>query len=323
MNKLMKQILQLVFTGICIVIACGWSNGWGTTIRRPNSSSTISSITYNGTYTSTNDTTNVWWWLTSVGTVTVTGTINIEATLVGGGGAGGNAANTNSTGSVGGGGGAGGVVISNISLNAGSYVCVIGDGGISTNPLVGNVYAGNTTFNGMTAFAGGNGGGYDVGSDASTNSLYVMGWGGASGGGGKGGNSSRYGCGGTNIPDQGYIGGRGIGGANKMGGGGGGFLGPGIMPTNNTTGGNGGAGYSTSICGVIYYYAGGGGGACPNTKIPGYSSYGGGCGASNAVSATAPTAFSGSGGGGGCEAGGTNTMGASGVVIIRYSYSYK
>lgn len=91
-------------------------------------------------------------------------------------------------------------------------------------------------------------------------------------------------------------------------------------------GGVGGEGFGSSISGTLKKYGGGGGGAGSNysgsSNYPGLGLDGGGRGADSGTPASSPTANSGAGGGGGNGRNGTaNTVGADGVVIIRYRVS--
>jgi len=122
-------------------------------------------------------------------------------------------------------------------------------------------------------------------------------------------------------PGGGYTGGTsgsgiGGGGGNSQGGGGG----AGAQATQTfkwtDAGGIGGQGYGSSISGTLRVYGGGGGGGASGTgKASAPGIYGGGGGGGAAV------ANSGGGGSGSSQGNHGNTLGADGVVIIRYRVS--
>lgn len=220
----------------------------------------------------------------------------VQVLIVGGGGGGG---------AFNGGGGAGGLIAnSGISINAGTYPVVVGNGGNGeTGPNSGGTNGGNSSFNGLIAIGGGHGA-------HSSNATS-----GGSGGGGGYSSTARAGA----TAGQGNIGGLGAMpgnwatvGASGGGGGGsgsaGGDAGVGIA-------GAAGAGTQSSITGTPTYYAVGGPGA-------GYNSSGalvttGTPAAGGSTITQAGAANTGNGGGAG------NTMwlgknGGSGVVIIKY-----
>lgn len=93
-------------------------------------------------------------------------------------------------------------------------------------------------------------------------------------------------------------------------------------------GGVGGEGFGSSISGTLKKYGGGGGGAGStygaSSNYPGLGLDGGGRGATSTTAASTPEANSGAGGGGGQiynNGGRANSLGADGIVIIRYRVS--
>ena len=260
----------------------------------------------------------------------IQGTKPIEYLMVAGGGGAGSARGDNW--GAGGGGGAGGMVAGSVTVQQGGYPIVIGGGGAGAprNSTGNEGTSGyNSTFNGVTAVAGGKGG-----------SAIFNGWDGGSGGG------NGYYQGGT--PGQGTTGQGNAGGiasgspAAQGGGGGGGKSQTGFNATNSPrAGGNGGAGsnsYSAwataTSTGANGYFAGGGGGGVytGDSGGSGTAGLGGSGGGGNAgASGTNTTANNGAngtpntGGGGGGGSGfsdinqtGAGGNGGSGIVIIRY-----
>lgn len=124
-----------------------------------------------------------------------------------------------------------------------------------------------------------------------------------------------------------YVGG-GTSGSGITGGGGNGGGGAGASSSGrgvwSGSGGDGGDGFGSSISGTLVNYGGGGGGSsyAGNTGRPGIGRDGGGNGGLNFGSNpnSNPVANSGGGGGGGYYYGGP-TLGADGIVIIRYRVS--
>ncbi len=122
-------------------------------------------------------------------------------------------------------------------------------------------------------------------------------------------------------PGSGYTGGTsgsGIAGGNGSSQGGGGGAGAQATQTFKWTdaGGIGGQGYGSSISGTLRVYGGGGGGGASGTgKASAPGIYGGGGQGAN------PTANSGGGGSGSAQGVHGATLGADGVVIIRYRVS--
>lgn len=234
---------------------------------------------------------------------------NIDVLVVGGGGGGGSNDAINYCG----GGGAGGLIYqTDFNITAGSYTVTVGAGGST---------GGNSVFSTLTAIGGGNGA-------ATANSA-------GSAGGSGGGGTPINGAGGSATSGQGNAGGWGstsTSGSDSGAGGGGGSaaagqdVGAGI---NRNTPGLGGAGTACSITGTSLYYAAGGNG-------PGYyygnrpSGIGGGSTGrkpgetgTTIVIDNVPTPNTGSGGAGRTYLGGgyNATIGADGVVIIRYKTS--
>lgn len=265
----------------------------------------------------------------STGTFTPLQSLTVDSLMVAGGGS--------SIQRFGGGGGAGGVLLtSSQSVTATGYTVTVGAGGNAGSGTA-------STFNSLSATGGGNGGG--------TNAFSGLPGNGGSGGGGTGGSlSTPVVSGGTGVSGQGFAGGNG--GWYRCGGGGGGAgsVGEAAFPStsggSSAYGGNGGAGttaYQTwlSATGVgqnvsgTYYIAGGGGGGAnlgnagdPGTwgshGLGGYGGGGnGGAGNTGGGSANLQTATNGiantGGGGGGMEQASAQTLGGSGIVIIRYA----
>ena len=236
---------------------------------------------------------------------------SVDYLIIGGGGGGGNSSSGAGDGA--GGGGAGGYYYATgVSLNAGTYAAVIGNGGSA------NGDGGDTTFNSITAAGGGNGG-----ADATN------GGGGRSGtaGGSGGGTGNRAGTGGSAGSGGSFANAGGGGYANDAGGGGGGSGEVGMATVSSNHAGDGGAGTSNSITGTaIIYAAGGGGGVQTGTS----ANVGTGSEGTNDFNAPGRGGSSESGwspnagtdnrghGGGGAGYNDNGGAGGSGVVIIRY-----
>lgn len=234
----------------------------------------------------------------------------IEYLIVGGGGAGG-AGN-------GGGGGGGGFVTGSLSLAAGTYEVIIGNGGAST----GGAYAKgpngkNSWFNNVSASGGGGGGSAFVGGTGP-----LSGSNGGSGGGAAGPTDTLDIRGGTGSLGQGFNGGGvkfSTSDLYQASGGGGGAGAAAVKATNYitpTAGGNGKA----WLDGVTY--AGGGGpvGGAGSTSGGNGGTGGGGKGGSPITFAQSGSNDLGGGGGGASRNdGGNNTAGGSGIVKIRYA----
>lgn len=241
--------------------------------------------------------------------ITISGDFGIL--LIGGGGSGGTGSNY----ACGGGGGGGYVYSTGLTINAGSYSVVIGNGGATVSGGIGS-NGGNTTFSGLTAYGGGGGGFPNVG--------------GASGGcgGGAGIKTSYNVYGGTGS--QGFDGGDTLVAVYQYAAGGGGIGAVG-GDTNSQHPGNGGAGRQFPGFGTDYY-GGGGGGAMArfNYDDPsidgGYGGIGGGGdglgGGSGSAEAENGTPNTGGGGGGGFPSHfgtiGYGGSGGSGIAKFRY-----
>ncbi len=242
-------------------------------------------ITFDGEYTIHTFTTSSDFEVTNGG--------DIELLIVAGGGGGG-------TGYWGGGGGAGGLIYkSEHEISIGTYPVVVGNGGaLKENGE-------NSSFDGLIAIGGGNGGGQTIG-----HPILLGGNGGSGGGAGWGDYGVTYGLGtneqgnngGTGYPKMSYGAGGGGGGAGEEGG-----------NAAEEVPGNGGDGLEfTQFASVggspVGWFAGGGGSHVQNKAI--YSS--GGLGGGGSLTG-AGTGESNTGGGGA-----TSRAGGSGIVIIRY-----
>jgi len=174
----------------------------------------------------------------------------------------------------------------------------------------------DTRFLNYTAYGGGKGGAYALGS---TPSYILAGYGGCGGGGGGGFSGTAAG----QPLTSGYVGGVGNNTTVNTGGGGGGAGGIGSAATA-TAAGNGGNGFTTDISGVSTTYGGGGGGSggtFGTWYIGAGGTGGGGNGAAsetgNGLSAT--SYGGGGGGGGGAAASTTGGNGYQGLIIISYA----
>ena len=232
--------------------------------------------------------------------------MTVDTLIVGGGGGGG-------TRSGGGGGGGGGIVERRasdgnaLSLSAGDYPVTVGAGGSGgvaatwwgISPAMNGE---DSTFSGLTALGGGNGGATFAGHTRNA---------GGAGGGGENGASPGAGLQPASADGGfGYDGGAGQ--YTNSGGGGGGAGGAGQNSTaaDGGTGGNGGVGRMSNITGTAISYAGGGGGS---GLINGAGGSGGG-GQGNGSDGVNGLG----GGGGGVRATNIGGDGGSGVVIISY-----
>ena len=221
--------------------------------------------------------------------------------VVGGGGGGG--------GGLGGGGGAGGVVYkTGYTINAGSYIVSVGNGGSggTTRSQRGTNGYESTLGNLLTAIGGG-GGGSDNG--------ILNGLSGGSGGGGseEGGPTGSVGTATQPTSTSGGFGNNGglATAVNPYGTGGGGGAG-GVGGNGGSLGGSGGIGISINILGSSTYYAGGGAGGNLNGSV---SSGGLGGGGNTFQSGAINT---GGGGGSAYDQNAVAGSGGSGIVIIRY-----
>lgn len=242
----------------------------------------------------------------------------VKALLVGGGGGGG--------GYFGGGGGGGDVEYNEaLSITNQAYSVVIGTAGTWPVGVTPGSTAGNTTFNSITAYGGGNGA---VGGGTLTPNGRAA----TSGGSGGGGGSSDYSAAGAaGSGNRVYAGGSaGGGGGTYASAGGGGAGGAGGSVTGaSTVGGVGGLGYSSSISGSALTYGGGGGGACSTLAggtVGGSGNGGGGNGSLGdgggqyVSGGTAARANSGGGGGGGYASSViTGMAGADGTLVLSYA----
>ena len=279
-----------------------------------------SGVTYTGGCTTSNDI----YTFTSSGTFTVATDATVNVLLVGGGGGGGSAdrgddGTFNSEGA--GGGGGGGVGYGSITLQAGTYNIMIGNGGASgvigsNNTGTAGSNGGNTTITGgnmnETAYGGGGGGSDSL---IATNGLN---------GGSGGGNCAGWGRTGTGSATKGsgnmtYYGNNGGVGIQFGGGGGGGGAGEAGKSAHDggKVPGTGGNGWVCPINNSYYGGGGGGGWGGPNPISGGNG--GGGAGGflgQNNESGASGINQTGGGGGGGTPitAGG---IGGSGVVIFQ------
>lgn len=245
---------------------------------------------------------------TTSGTLSVTGSIDIEYLVVAGGGPGGRGS-ASGIGSGGSGGGAGGYLSGTTTLADTDYTIVIGAGGpapsISADAATNN--GGNSTAFGLTAIGGGHG---------SRKSSYAP----ANGGSGGGGTPGTYYTGGAGTSGQGYAGGTASSDSGDiLAAGGGGAGQAGKNPTAFVPG-NGGNGLQWSDGN---YYAGGGAGGtwCQEATASGGLG-GGGDSYNTGAEGEAGAANTGGGGGGGYYCSGTyknGGNGGSGIVIVRYA----
>lgn len=250
----------------------------------------------------------------SSGTFIPQASITCDYLVVGGGGGGGSNA--------GGGGGAGGLRLATLqNLSEIPYTVVVGAGGMygATN---GYYIATNGTASSINSYSASGGG------RGAMNG--VVGNSGGSGGGGAGsGYAGGSGNSGSYSPVEGYAGGTGV---SFAGGGGGGAGAAGSNASGSSTAGAGGAGTNSynsttftnwltaTTTGVSGYLAGGGGGGSEGGTKGNGGSGGGGAGGQSNANGTAGTINTGSGGGGGSNGGSVyGGLGASGLVIIRYT----
>lgn len=246
------------------------------------------------------------YYHTGSGHLVVDGTIgpaDVEVLLVGGGGGGSN-----------GGGGGGGFISSTSVVLTGSMPVVVGNGGApgATDTSAGT-HGGETTFAGLTAYAGGGAARYNDTAPLWSNHVF-----GSGGGGGSSSSITRAGSSGT--APQGYDGGTNGGnyGGSYPAGGGGGAAAVGGNASSTTVAGNGGSGHNSDIVlrGTNVGYAGGGGGGI-YANTAGTASHGGGAGSTASSNGTDGTANTG-GGGGGCGTTKAGGRGGGGIVVVRY-----
>lgn len=231
-----------------------------------------------------------------------------------------------------GGGGAGGVLTDYVSLSAGNYPIVVGNGGTGlravfvNSPQLGTwrdergTNGGNSSALSFTAVGGGAGGAYGDGG------VFVRdGANGGSGGGGGGLFTDQTNtAGGNGTSGQGSSGGQSSNDINAGAGGGGGAGGAGSNGTGS--GGAGGIGIQSNINGSNTFYGGGGSGGSITTSSGTVAGGlgGGGFGMNNAFNSNSPSGNGtpNTGGGGGGTGGDTvnaNGNGGSGIVIIAYA----
>ena len=261
----------------------------GGTISYTDDGYIVHTFTASGTFTPTQDLTNV------------------EYVVVAGGGGSGNNAGVGP--GCGGGyrssvsgesSGGGASAESSLSLTNGiNYTVTVGGGGAAGTDTSGGVpgsAGSNSVFNTITSTGGGYGGVF----------------GGSAGSGGSGGGAGGNGIGGGGTTNQGFYGGSSTSPAfsRPAGGGGAGAAG---QNGNGQVGGNGGAGISSSITGTAVGRAGGGAGTGFDTAPTATSGGGGGGIAAGGIRGSSGTANTGGGGGS------FNGSGGSGIVIVRYA----
>ena len=274
-------------------------------------SAVITSPAKTGSYTSGGISYDYWEFSSTTSiTVGTKGELQILAVAGGGGGGG-----STSTSGGGGGGGGGFAKEQTITLDAGTYSCVVGAGGAGGGA--------GTTLNGTNGngsgvkqtlfFAMGGGGGAAAVQDRQGNTggtgggsygfLATGGVGNAAGGIGQ----QSYDGGKGSSDNASYTNGGGGGGAGAIGGNANGF----------TNAGAGGTGITSSYNNSATGYGGGGGGASDTSGgTGGTATEGGGAGSTGAGAGTAGTANRG-GGGGGAARNNAGGNGGSGIVIIR------
>lgn len=252
---------------------------------------------------------------TTSGTLVLSTQQEVECLLVGGGGAGGRAND-------GGGGGAGQVLHQTITVPAGEYTIVIGDGAPAGQTDYTTVINGeDSTFYTLTAHGGGTGGMGGGGGDA----IAHDGQDGGSGGGGGGtwaysygnpdpgsaiyGSYGNDGGSGYNTADTGGRSAGGGGGANSVG-----------QSATSSNGGDGGDGVLINIRNVDEYFGGGGGGGTNSSSGRGLGGAGGGGdGGDDGHTPIAGVSNTGGGGGGGRETQ-NGAAGGSGIIILKVPF---
>lgn len=246
-----------------------------------------------------------YWYHTfiSSGTFTPQKGLSCDVLVVAGGGGGGTA-------NLGGGGGAGGLYYSASNSVASAQTVTVGAGGASF------ASGSNSVFGSLTAAVGGGRGGHsDFGGG---NFLPNTG--------GSGGGAGNNGTGAAGTSGQGNAGGGTPG--NGGGGGGAGAAGSTMSNFNAVAGGIGSSTYSSwglatgtghNVSGTVYYAAGGASGAYVDlggTRITTRASGGGGT--SGGDTNASGIANTGGGGGGYTYTAGTEGLGGSGIVLVRY-----
>lgn len=245
---------------------------------------TVASVTVNGGVMTTSGADTIYTF-NGNGTFSITGGTlsNVSALVIGGGGGGGipNGKGGSYSGEAGGGGGGQFLELSGLTLSGSNTVTVGSGGALNTN-------GGNSIFGPNTAIGGGGGGNSDgVGKNGASG-----------GGGGEAGRAGGAGLAGYNGGDGGP---HGFCGGLPGSGGGAGAVGD---RGGGCTAGSGGIGKSSTISGNTMWYGGGG-------SAEGRSPSGGG---GNGDTHWGPMHGLPNTGGGG----GTNNIGGSGVVIVRY-----
>jgi len=246
----------------------------------------------------------------------------VDYLIVAGGGGGGSD-------NAGGGGGGGVLADSGLVVPANSTLeVVVGAGGAPSgnNNKNDQTNGGNSSFSGLTAIGGGQGGNGEPGARART-----------AGGSGGGGHGERFGVdgaptinGAAGTPGQGFGGGNGNRSATVGwgdGGGGGGAGAPGEDAAPLPAGpGDGGIGLASDITGTNHFYGSGGGGGTERGTIAsqrsgagGTRSGGGGGGALGNVNGGDGENEFGGGGGGSATTAFSGGAGGSGTVILRYA----
>ena len=243
------------------------------------------------------------------------GSLPVDYLIIGGGGGGG--------GTHGGGGGGGGFQYGSSTISPATYPVTVGAGNTNIGTYGSTCPNGNpSSFNSITSAGGGGG--------AATNSIQNAAAGGSGGGGGAnsgapswGGSQGGNGNTPSTSPPQGSRGGNGNTSYGSHGSGGGAGASQAGQASNNSNsfGGNGSGGNGSTWPGNGGAYSGGGGGGAHNGNAwngvqPGGSG-GGGIGGYEGQAGQAGQ--SSGGGGGGCgHALNINTIGAAGLVIVRY-----
>jgi hypothetical protein len=281
------------------------------------SGGTVTAFTGNGTI-GASGTTYVVHTFTTSNPFVLNRDRTVEHLIVAGGGGGGS---DNA-----GGGGGGGVLVGSGILATADHPIVIGAGGAPSGNNNQNLQTngGNSSFNGLTAFGGGQGGNGQPGARARTA--------GGSGGGGHGeqfdpdGPPTTTGAAGT--VGQGFAGGNGNRSTTNGSGDGGGGGGAGAAGRNaeSQKPGDGGIGLASDITGTNHFYGSGGGGgthrdttASRRSGAGGTRTGGGGGGSLGDVNGGDGDDGFGGGGGGSATTAFSGGAGGSGVVILRYA----
>jgi hypothetical protein len=245
---------------------------------------------------------------TSNGTFEVTsGTGDVDALVVAGGGGAGQSGGSGG----GGGGGAGGLIFDSVGVSTGQYSVVVGGGGAGGTAAGDN--GSNSSFSGLTAIGGGGG----ANGTATPND-------GSDGGSGGGARGYEVGYGGSGTAGQGNDGGDSLNSGSGSPAGGGGGAGSVGGASSASVAGNGGSGldysstFGTGVGASGWFAGGGGGGSGSSAASGGTASAGGGAGGGPSTAGSNATANTGGGGGGGGSDNTNGGDGGSGVVIVRY-----